>query len=197
MDPYSTVLSSAYVGLETEAVAIRTYEQQLVPGLLQTEEYSRAMIQAARPEIGVDEMESRVQVRMRRQSLLGGSDPVVVWAVLDEAVLSRPVGGAAVMRRQLEHLVEAAATPRITVQVLPFSVGAHAGMDGTFTILDFLESAQASVVFTENATGGLFLEKQNEVRKYHEIFARVSAAALQPEESVALIARLAKEPLWS
>lgn len=194
--PYSTVLTSAYVGLETEAVSIRAYEQQVVPGLLQTEEYARAMIRVARPEIGTDEVERRVHVRMRRQSLLGGSDPVELWAVLDEAVLSRPVGGDAVMRRQLERLFEAASLPRITLQVLPFSVGAHAGMDGTFTILNFFERADTSVVFAENATGGLFLEKQDELRKYHEIFDHVTAAALRPEESVALIARLAKEPSW-
>lgn len=195
--PYSTVLTSAYVGLESEAVAIRAYEQQVVPGLLQTEEYARAMILAARPDIGAEALESRVRVRMRRQSLLGGRDPVKLWAVLDQAVLSRPVGGDAVMRRQMERLVEAAALPRVTLQVLPFSAGAHAGMDGTFTILIFPKPADNAVVFAENATGGLFLEKRAELRKYYEIFEHISRAALPPEESLAFIARLAREPLWN
>ncbi|HET6212104.1 MAG TPA: helix-turn-helix transcriptional regulator [Micromonosporaceae bacterium] len=194
--PYTAVLTGAYVGLETEAHAIRAYEQQVVPGLLQTEEYARAMIRAARPDINIDEVERRVRVRMQRQSLLNQDDPVSFWVVLDEAVVSRPVGGDAVMRRQLEHLVEAAELPHVTVQVLPFEAGAHAGMDGTFAILNFPEMADTDVVFAENATGGLFLEKTEELRKYHFIFDHIRAAALRPEESVSLIAKLAKEPLW-
>lgn len=194
--PYSTVLTSAYVGLETEARAIREYVQQVVPGLLQTEEYARAMIRAARPDVGVGEVERRVRVRMQRQSLLRQEDAVELWAVLDEAVVSRPVGGDAVMRRQLDRLVEAARLPSVTLQILPFQAGAHAGMDGTFAILIFPEPADTDVVFAENATGGLFLEKSEELRKYHFIFNHIHAAALRPEESVSLIARLAKEPLW-
>jgi hypothetical protein len=194
--PYSQVLTGAYVGLEAAAEEIREYTQQVVPGLLQTEEYARAMIRAARPDIGVDEVDRRVSVRMGRQSLLEAGDPVNLWVVLDEAVVSRPVGGDAVMRRQLEHLVEAAELPSVTLQLLPFEAGAHAGMDGTFAILNFPEPADADVVFAENATGGLFLEKTEELRKYRFIFDHIRAAALGPEESVSLIARLAKEPLW-
>lgn len=194
--PYSPVLTSAYVGLETEAESIRAYEQQVVPGLLQTEEYARAMIRAARPDISADEVERRVHVRMRRQLLLGQDDPVDLWVVLDESVLSRPVGGDAVMRRQMERLAEAAELPNVTLQVLPFEAGAHAGMDGTFAIIKFAEKVDTDVVFAENATGGLFLEKAEELRKYRFIFDHIRAAALRPEESVALIAKLAKEPLW-
>jgi len=194
--PYSQVLTGAYVGLEAAAEEIREYTQQVVPGLLQTEEYARAMIRAARPDIGVEEVDRRVSVRMGRQSLLEADDPVNLWVVLDEAVVSRPVGGDAVMRRQLEHLVEAADLPSVTLQLLPFEAGAHAGMDGTFAILNFPEPADADVVFAENATGGLFLEKTEELRKYRFIFDHIRAAALGPEESVSLIARLAKEPLW-
>jgi transcriptional regulator with XRE-family HTH domain len=194
--PYSTVLTSAFVGLEAEADAIWAYEQQVVPGLLQTEEYARAMIRSARPDIGPDEVERRVHVRMQRQSLLAESDSVDLWVVLDEAVLSRPIGGDAVMRRQLDRLVEAAGLPSVTLQVLPFEAGAHAGMDGTFTILNFSGQADPNVVFVENATGGLFLEKREELRKYQTIFDHIRAAALRPEESVSLVANLAKEPLW-
>jgi len=194
--PYSTVLTSAYVGLETEARSIREYVQQVVPGLLQTEEYAQAMIRAARPDINIDEVERRVRVRMARQSLLKQDDAVQLWAVLDEAVVSRPVGGDAVMRRQLERLYEATELPSVTLQILPFEAGAHAGMDGTFAILEFPEPADSDVVFAENATGGLFLEKSEELRKYHFIFDHIRAAALRPEESASLIGRLAKEPLW-
>jgi len=194
--PYSSVLTSAYVGLEAEAATIRAYEQQVVPGLLQTAEYARAMLRAARPDIGADEVERRVHVRMRRQSLLEREHPIDLWAVLDEAVLSRPVGGDTVMRRQLTALAAAADRPGVTLQVLPFEAGAHAGMDGTFTILSFPNPADPPVVFAENATGGLFIEKHEELRKYEFIFQRIRATALPPEESVSFIAKLAKEPLW-
>jgi len=194
--PYSRVLTSAFVGLEAEASAIQAYEQQVVPGLLQTAEYARAMMRAARPDIDDDEVERRVHVRMRRQSLLGKEHPVDLWAVLDEAVLSRPVGGDAVMRAQLAALVEAADCPNVTLQVLPFDVGAHAGMDGTFTILSFPNPADPPVVFAENATGGLFIEKSEELRKYEAIFEHIRATALPPEESVSFISELAREPLW-
>lgn len=194
--PYSTVLTGAYVGLEAAARSIRAYEQQVVPGLLQTEEYAKAMIRAARPDITADEVERRVRVRLGRQSLLAQDGPIDLWVVLDEAVVSRPVGGDAVMRAQLEGLVGAAELPHVTLQVLPFEAGAHAGMDGTFSILDFPSPSDPDVVYAENATGGLFLEKSDELRKYIHIFDHIRAAALRPEDSVALIAKLTKEPLW-
>lgn len=194
--PFSTVLTGAYVGLEAAAGSIRAYEQQVVPGLLQTEEYARAMIRGARPDIRSEEVEKRVRVRKNRQSLLSQDDPIDLWVVLDETVVSRPVGGDSVMRAQLERLVEAADLPNVTLQILPFEAGAHAGMDGTFTILDFPEPGDPAVVYAENATGGLFLEKSEELQKYVFIFDHIRAAAIRPEESVALIAKLAKEPLW-
>jgi transcriptional regulator with XRE-family HTH domain len=194
--PYSTVLTGAYVGLEAAAHSVRAYEQQVVPGLLQTEEYAKAMIRAARPDIAEDEVERRVRVRLGRQSLLTQDDPVDLWVVLDEAVVSRPVGGDAVMRAQVQRLVEAAALPNVTLQVLPFEAGAHAGMDGTFAILNFPEPGDPDAVYAENATGGLFLEKNEELRKYIFIFEHIRAAALGPDESGVLLAKLAKEPLW-
>jgi transcriptional regulator with XRE-family HTH domain len=194
--PYSTVLTGAYVGLEAAAQSVRAYEQQVVPGILQTEEYAKAMIKAARPDITADEVDRRVRVRLGRQSLLNQDDPIELWVVLDEAVVSRPVGGDGVMRAQLERLVEASDLPNVTLQILPFEAGGHAGMDGTFAILDFPEPSDPDVVYAENATGGLFLEKGDELRKYTFIFDHIRAAALGPEESVAYIAKLAKEPLW-
>ena len=123
-------------------------------------------------------------------------DPIDLWVVLDEAVLSRPVGGDEVMRAQLVRLLEAAVLPNVTLQVLPFSAGAHAGMDGTFAILDFPEAEDHNVVYAENATGGLFLEKSDELDKYGSIFDTIRATALTPEESTEMIAMLVEEPLW-
>ncbi|WP_250000760.1 helix-turn-helix transcriptional regulator [Actinoplanes sp. M2I2] len=194
--PFSTVLSGAYVGLEAAARSVRTYESQVVPGLLQTEEYAIAMIRAARPGDSDQEIERRVRVRMERQSLLIQDDPIDLWVVLDEAVVSRPVGGDQVMRDQLASLITAARLPNVTVQIVPFAAGAHAGMDGTFAILEFEEEGDADVVFTENATGGLFLEKAEELSKYIFIFDTIRTTALPPGESIEMIQMLAEEPLW-
>ncbi|GAA2587979.1 helix-turn-helix transcriptional regulator [Dactylosporangium fulvum] len=190
---YGDVLTGAYVGLEAAADHIRSYEALVVPGLLQTEEYAQAMIHAARPDISATEVEKRVRVRMGRQSLLTQDDPIDLWVVLDEAVLRRPVGGGAVMRRQLEHLSLAASWPNVTLQVLPFAAGAHAGMDGTFTMLLYDESAGQNFVFASNAAGGLFLEKDDELQRYGFIFDYLRANALRPDESESLIVKLAKE----
>ncbi|RZU50971.1 helix-turn-helix protein [Krasilnikovia cinnamomea] len=194
--PYSTVLVGAYVGLEAAASSVRAYEQQVIPGLLQSEEYAAAMIQAARSGDTQMEINRRVHVRMARQSLLIQDDPIDLWVVLDEAVLSRPVGGDEVMRDQLVRLVEVAKLPNVTLQVLPFAAGAHAGMDGTFAILDFPDDQDPAVVYAENATGGLFLEKSDELQKYGSIFDTIQATALTPEASTEMIEMLAEEPLW-
>ncbi|WP_433054353.1 helix-turn-helix domain-containing protein [Dactylosporangium sp. CS-033363] len=190
---YGDVLTSAYVGLEAAADHIRSYEALVVPGLLQTEEYAQAMIHAARPDIGATDVEKRVRVRMGRQSLLTQDDPIDLWVVLDEAVLRRPVGGRAVMRRQLEHLCLAASWPNVTLQVLPFSAGSHAGMDGAFTMLLYDESAAQNFVFASNAAGGLFLEKDDELQRYGFIFDYLRANALRPDESVSMFVKLTKE----
>jgi transcriptional regulator with XRE-family HTH domain len=195
--PFSTVLTGAYVGLEAAARSIRAYEQQVVPGLLQTDKYAMAMIRAARLGDTDQEIEQRVRVRMARQALLIQDDPIDLQVVLDEAVVSRPVGGDEVMRDQLHRLVEAARLPNVTLQILPFAAGAHAGMDGTFAILDFPDAEDPNVVFAENATGGLFLEKSDELRKYNSIFDTIRSSALSPEESRNMIAMLAEEPLWN
>ncbi|MBV1853272.1 helix-turn-helix domain-containing protein [Catellatospora tritici] len=194
--PYTNVLVGAYVGLEAAASEICAYEQQVVPGLLQSAEYAEAMLRAACPDWSNDQVMQRVRVRLKRGSLLTQDDPIRFSAVLDESVLSRPVGGDTVMRRQLRLLAEAASKPNVTLQVLPFERGAHAGMDGTFTILEFAEAGDSAVVYAENATGGLFLEKSDDLEKYLLIFEHLRGAALSPSESAALIAQLAEEPLW-
>lgn len=194
--PFTAVLSSAYVGMETAASSMRAYEQQVVPGLLQTPEYTVAMIRSARPDLTSEEITQRVRVRSNRQSLLTQDDPIDLWVVLDETVVSRPVGGDVIMRDQLRSLLDATEQPNLTIQILPFAAGAHAGMDGSFTILGFLEPGDPDVVYTENATGGLFLDKADELQRYEFIFDQIRAAALPPAESAAFIAKLAEEPLW-
>jgi transcriptional regulator with XRE-family HTH domain len=194
--PYSAVLLGAYVGLEAAARGVRTYEQQVIPGLLQSEEYAIAMISAARSSDSDAEVERRVHVRMARQSLLIQDDPIDLWVVLDEAVVSRPVGGDEVMRDQLVRLVEAAELPNVTLQILPFGAGAHAGMDGPFAILEFPDPEDPGVVYAENAIGGLFLEKSDELQKYGRIFDTIQSTALTPEESTTMIEMLVEEPLW-
>jgi transcriptional regulator with XRE-family HTH domain len=190
---FGDVLTGAYVGLEAAADHIHSYEGQVVPGLLQTEEYAQAMILAARPDINAAEVEKRVRVRMSRQSLLSQDEPLDLWVVLDEAVLRRPVGGADVMLRQLGHLATVAELPNVTIQVLPFAAGAHAGMDGAFTMLQYDESADQNLVFASNAAGGLFLEKEDELERYEFIFDYLRAKALRPEESLSMILTFAKE----
>jgi transcriptional regulator with XRE-family HTH domain len=194
--PYSAVLVGAYVGLEAAARGVRAYEQQVIPGLLQSEEYALAMIRAARSSDTPREIDRRVHVRLARQSLLIQDDPIDLHVVLDQAVLSRPVGGDDVMRDQLSRLIEAQELPNVTLQILPFTVGAHAAMDGAFAILDFSDSADADVVYAENATGGLFLEKEEELRKYYSIFDALVSAALSPEESARMLELSLEEPLW-
>jgi transcriptional regulator with XRE-family HTH domain len=191
---YGSVLTGAYVGLEAAADNIQAYEALVVPGLLQTEDYARAMIHAARPDIDAVEIDKRVRVRVSRQSLLSQDDPVDFWVVLDEAVLRRPVGGQSVMRRQLEHLATIGGLPNVTLQILPFGAGAHAGMDGAFTLLRYNDSTTQDLVFAAHAAGGLFLEKEDELQRYAFIFDHLRANALRPEESIGMIAALAKEP---
>jgi hypothetical protein len=164
--------------------------------LLQSEEYAIAMIRAARLGDTDAEIEQRVHVRMEHRSLLTQDDPIDLRVVLDEAVLSRPVGGDEVMRDQLMRLIEAARLPNVIIQILPFAAGAHAGMDGTFAILEFEEDEYADVVFAENATGGLFPEKAEELRRHNSIFETIRATALDPEESTEMIKMLIEEPLW-
>ncbi len=190
---YGTVLTSAYVGLEAAASEIHAYEGQVVPGLLQIDNYAREMILKGRPDITQAELDRRVHVRMARQSLLTQDDPLRLWVVLDEAVFHRTVGGPGVLRKQIDHLAMVGELPNVTLQVLPFAAGAHAGMDGSFAVLCYEDPADPDVVFAENAAGGLFLEKDDELRRYRFIFDHLRASALPPDESLAFLAARSKE----
>lgn len=191
--PYGSVLTSAYVSFESAAESIRSYEAQCVPGLLQTEEYARTMIQAVRTDLSPEEISSRVSVRMARQLLLTQSEPVNFWCILDEAVLYRSVGGPEVMRRQLEHLHTVAQMPNVTLQVLPFAAGAHAGLEGSFVLLRFPDEADPDTVYVVMATGGVFQEKTEDLAKYSSIFDLLNKVALPPDASTALLVKMAKE----
>jgi transcriptional regulator with XRE-family HTH domain len=182
-----------YVGLEAEASSVRVYESELVHGLLQTPDYYRAFLRAAPAAADEDEAERKIEVRMARQERLTGDDPPDYWAVLNEAVIRRVVGGADVMRKQLDHIAEMAKLPHVNVQVLPFSAGVHPAMDGSFEILGFPEPADPAVVYLENQAGSLYLEEEAEIDRYERMFSHLIAKALDPEESRRMIARVARD----
>jgi transcriptional regulator with XRE-family HTH domain len=186
---------STYVGLEVAAASIRSYEALLVPGLLQTTEYARAVTRAVRPDQRQEQIERQVELRMARQSLLTQDDPPALWVIIDEGVLCRSVGERGVMSEQLYHLTEVAELPTVTLQVLPFGAGQHAGMDGAFTILGFPEPADPAVVYLENATSDLYLESPEDVRRYTLLFDHLRAAALKPDDSTDYLATLVKQLL--
>jgi transcriptional regulator with XRE-family HTH domain len=180
------------VGLQAVATAIQTYEAQLVPGLLQTADYSRTVIEAIAPELAREQVQRRVELRMERQARLAEDNPPTLTAVLDEAVLQRPIGSAATMCEQLLHLARAAELPSVTIQVLPFDQGQHAGLSGSFTIFRLPEPDPA-VVFLEQITRELYLETAAELRQYSDAFERLRSQALSPRQSVERIRRLAAE----
>ena len=193
---YDDVLPSGfdiYVGLEAETAAVRSYEISVVPGLLQTPDYARAVLREMFPRYGAEQIERLVDLRMERQRRLDDTPPLDLWAILDEAVARRPVGGTQVMRGQLERLLDMALRPGITLQVLPFACGAHAGHGGPFSILEFPDRTDSEVAYVESVAGYLYLEKDREVRARVEAFDRLRAAALAPAASVDLIAQAAKE----
>ncbi|GAA4101117.1 helix-turn-helix transcriptional regulator [Actinomadura miaoliensis] len=185
-DPYQV-----FIGMEAGAETIRTFEPLMVPGLLQTPDYARATIRGGPQELDPDEIDRRVQVRLERQEVLKRRDRPRLWAVLDEAVLHRQVGGTAVMKTQLAHLVDMAEQGKTTIQVVPFTAGAHAGTTGPFVILDFANAGDPTVVYLESVPDGIYLEGASDVARYTLAFDRLLAAALHPDRSVALIQRVA------
>jgi transcriptional regulator with XRE-family HTH domain len=188
---YNEVFTGAFVGLEAETSSLRAYQALLIPGLLQTEDYMRAVIGAARPDATNAQVEKRVKARLARQLLLTDPDPPRYWAVIDEAVLCRSVGGPKVMHAQLNWLAARATLPHVTIQVLPFNAGAHAGMEGPFLILGFPEQADPDVVYVDNTTAGIYLEEPAEILRYTLMFDHLRAAALAPDDTLTRIAAAA------
>jgi len=182
-----------YLALESAASVIRSFETQFVPGLLQTEEYARAVTRLGHQTAPEQEIERRVSLRLRRQEVLARRQPPRFWAIVDEAALRRPIGGAAVMREQLRHLVHAARRPGVRLQVVPFARGGHAGASGSFSILRFQERDLPDVVYIEQLTSSVYLDQRSDVEHYLEVVDRLSSEALPPADTISFIEQAASE----
>ena len=182
-----------YVGLEEAASLIRLYEVQFVPGLLQTADYARAVVRLGQPGAAPEEIERRISLRMGRQELLTKPGGPRLWAIVDEAALRRPIGGKEVMRAQLEQLILATEGPQVTLQVMPFRSGGHAAEAGAFTIMRFPEPDLPDVVYLEQLTSALYLDKRDDVEKYTEVMERLSVESESPERSVDILSGMLEE----
>ncbi|WP_218906958.1 helix-turn-helix domain-containing protein [Micromonospora jinlongensis] len=180
----------SYLGLEAAAALIRTYEVQFVPGLLQTGDYARAVVLLGHGAAGPDEIERRVALRMQRQQLLHRESPPQLWAVVDEAALRRPIGGPAVMRGQLTALIEATKSPNIRLQVIPFAAGGHAAAGGAFTILRFGDQELPDIVYIEQLTSAIYLDKRDDLDYYAVAMERLCVEAEPPERTPDILGRL-------
>ena len=183
---------ATYVGLEQAATTLTYYQSTTVPGLLQTVEYAQAMYEASLPaEFTPERANELIRVRLRRQQVLTRQPPLQLWAVCDEAVLHRMVGGQAVMAAQLRHLEEVANMPNVTLQVIPYEAGAHPAMDNMFTILEFGEVAP--VVYVEGLMGWLYVEREHEVTRYKQVFEHLLSFALDPQETIELVSEIGSQ----
>jgi transcriptional regulator with XRE-family HTH domain len=184
---------ATYISFEGEASSLLNYECLFIPGLLQTEDYARAALSRGMPTATKEEVGRQVEARMSRQAVLTHDPPLQLWAIVDEAALHRPVGGTAVMQAQLAHLSEAAEPPNVTLQVLPYSVGAHPGMPGSFALLRFADAGAGDVVYIETQASSLFLESDTDLGQFTTIFEYLRALALPPDTSVELIHAIARD----
>ena len=182
-----------FVGLEEAAQLIRVYEVQFVPGLLQTEEYARAVILQGAPGLEPDEVERRVALRMGRQKLLTRESPPRYWVIMDEAALRRPMGGRDVHVGQIERLIDLVGEPNITIQVMPFRYGGHAAEGGAFTIMRFPETDLPDVVYMEYLTGAHYIDKPEEVERYAAVMERLSVAGTSPDRTREILSGMLKE----
>ncbi|MFF3854285.1 helix-turn-helix domain-containing protein [Micromonospora sp. NPDC002575] len=193
---YGDVLPSwfqSYLGLEAAAALIRSYEVQFVPGLLQTPEYARAVVLLGHRGAGADEIDRRVGLRMQRQELLHRPRPPQLWAVVDEAALRRPIGGAQVMRDQLTALIEATRASHVRLQIIPFDAGGHAAAGGAFTILRFGDQDLPDIVYIEQLTSAIYLDKREDLDYYAAAMERLCVEAEPPERTPELLTRLRDE----
>ena len=182
-----------YLGLESAAVLIRTYEVQFIPGLLQTPEYARAVILLGHGNAPPAEVERRVAVRMKRQHVLARDDPPQLWVVVDEGALRRPIGGPEVMRAQLRALVDATKLPHVRLQVIPFNVGGHAAAGGSFSILRFPEQDLPDVVYVEQLTSALYLDKRDDIDHYAAAMERLCVEAERPDRTGDILGKILRE----
>jgi len=182
-----------YLGLEAAAVLIRTYEVQFIPGLLQTPEYAKAVILLGHGNAPPAEVERRVAVRMKRQQVLAREDPPQLWVVVDEGALRRPIGGPEVMRAQLRALVDATKLPHVRLQVIPFNVGGHAAAGGSFTILRFPEQDLPDVIYIEQLTSALYLDKRDDIDHYAAAMERLAVEAERPDRTGDILGKILRE----
>ena len=185
---------AAYLSLEQAALQIRAYEPQFVHGLLQTEDYARALLNAGNPHVPAEATERRIALRMRRQELLSRESPPRLWVVMDETVLRWPVGGAAVMRAQIDHLIAVNALPHVTLQIMPFGNGPHPAMTaGAFHVFRFRASELPDIVYLGGLIGAVYLDKADDVVVYREALDRVSAQSGPAQKTEALLGEIRKE----
>jgi hypothetical protein len=182
-----------YLGLETAASVIRTFELQFVHGLFQTEDYARAVTLLGHTSAPAAEIDRRVNLRLKRQDLLNAPSPPQVWSVIDEGALRRPVGGRAVMQAQLKKLIDVAGRRHVTIQVVPFARGGHAAAGGSFTVLRFGQPDVPDVVYIEQLTSALYLDKREDVDHYLEVMNHLSTEALTPVQSARFLADIIQE----
>jgi transcriptional regulator with XRE-family HTH domain len=183
---------AAYISFEAEARSVRNYESLFIPGLLQTEDYARAVITGTLPMASQPEVEQRVQARIERQELLTAERPLELWAIVDEAAVRRMVGGPGIMRGQLLHLLKAVDSPNITLQVITFEAGAHPGMPGSFVYMEFGEAADPELVYVDTLAGDLFLEAEADLRRYSQMFDHLRATALSQSQTTDMISAVTK-----
>jgi transcriptional regulator with XRE-family HTH domain len=191
-EPYLPEQYQTFIGFEYEAENLLNYESLFIPGLLQTEDYARAVIHGVVPMITDEDLQRRVEVRMQRQSVLHRPTPMQLTAVFDEAAIRRVVGGGEVMQAQLQHLLRAAAWPHITLQVVPFGAGAHPGMPGSFILMNFADPFDAPLVYVDSMAGDLFLEAEEDVKRFAATFERIATAALSPAQTKKMIQEAAR-----
>ncbi|PJE94678.1 transcriptional regulator [Streptomyces carminius] len=182
-----------YVSLEGAANTLRGYEPHCVPGLLQTEDYARELLRTGFPNAPEEELDRRVTLRMKRQSLLGGTGAPRLWVVMDETVLRRPVGGPEVMRAQIDRLLEAMTMPNVTVQVLPFEAGPHPGMFGPFQLFRFDIPELPDIVYSESLTGAVYLDERPDTAAYLEVLDRMVAQAVSVRRTGEFLDAIRKE----
>ncbi|WP_433511086.1 helix-turn-helix domain-containing protein [Nonomuraea sp. CA-143628] len=182
-----------FVGLEAEASELRSYEPELVPGLLQTPNYYRAYLSIAPMSESAEEIDRKIEFRQARHDRVTGNDPLRLWVIMNEAVIRRPIGSRETMKEQLGHLIEMSHKANVTLQVLPFSAGPHPAMDGGFVVIGFPEAPDPDVIYLESQVGSLYLEEPPAVDRYNLVFNHLRAKALDPDQTRTLLASVLKE----
>lgn len=195
LQPYQEDLPPEYntlISFEAEAQQVWTYGMTIIPGLLQAEGYARHLIAGMLPDASDQEVERRVETRMRRQEVLSKKNPLKLWAIVDEAALRRPAGSSDDMRAQVDHLRKAMQRPEVTLQILPFDAGPHPAMLGAFDILKFAEAGLSDIIYLEGLTNDLFLDDAVSAQRYAETFDYLRAGAASPVQTDSFLARVAE-----